>query len=212
MAPWLPALWIQPRAEDGTCASPTPTRRPASRACASVSPTEPISGSVNVTRGTARSSAGGPSWPRMSRTAMPAWYMAMWVNAPCPVTSPTAHSLSPARIRSSTATAGAPGSSPTLRQTASPCAPAPGPPLWLTTGRCSPSPPAASCAPSINPARLSEQIGPADHHLARNTPPIRALTADQPTLDTHHHQTRLRHVRRRSGSRSSGPGSPRRPP
>src|SRR5918995_2336946 len=50
----------------------------------------------------------------MSRTAMPAWYMAMGVNAPCPVTSPTAHSFSPARIHSSTVTAPAVLSSPRL--------------------------------------------------------------------------------------------------
>ena len=36
---------------------------------------------------------------------MPAWYIAMCVNAPTPVTSPTAHSRSPARIRSSTSSA-----------------------------------------------------------------------------------------------------------
>ena len=57
MKPSLPALWIQPRADDGTCAMPTRTSRPCSLACASVRPTEPISGSVKVTRGTAWYSA-----------------------------------------------------------------------------------------------------------------------------------------------------------
>ena len=75
---------------------------PCSRACASVSPTEPISGSVNVTRGTAWYSAGDTGWPRMSSTTMFAWYMDMWVNAPCPVTSPMAHTPGAARIWSST--------------------------------------------------------------------------------------------------------------
>src|SRR6266702_4209142 len=112
MSPSLPALWIQPRADDGTCVMPVRTVRPCSRACASVSPTEPLSGSVKVTRGTARYSAAGPSWPRISATAMPAWYMATWVNAPLPVTSPIAHTPSAARIRSSTAVALAVSSSP----------------------------------------------------------------------------------------------------
>ena len=37
----------------------------------------------------------------MSRTAISAWYMDMCVNAPWPVTSPIAHTPSPARIHSS---------------------------------------------------------------------------------------------------------------
>ena len=53
MTPSLPLLWIQPRLEDGTCAVPHATRIPASRACFSVMPTDPTSGSVNVTRLTA---------------------------------------------------------------------------------------------------------------------------------------------------------------
>ena len=57
MSPSLPALWIQPRADEGICARPVRTSMPCSLACASVSPTEPISGSVNVTRGTAWYSA-----------------------------------------------------------------------------------------------------------------------------------------------------------
>ena len=36
---------------------------------------------------------------------MAAWYIATWVNAPLPVMSPTAHSPSAARSRSSTAMA-----------------------------------------------------------------------------------------------------------
>ena len=51
---------------------------------------------------------------------MPAWYIAMWVNAPTPVTSPTAHSRSPARIRSSTSSARAAGSRPTVSSPISP--------------------------------------------------------------------------------------------
>ena len=75
---------------------------PCSRACASVSPTEPISGSVNVTLGTAWYSAAWCSVPRMSAITMPAWYMDMWVNAPVPTMSPIAQTPGAARIRSST--------------------------------------------------------------------------------------------------------------
>ena len=46
----VPGPWIQPRLDRSTSAVATATRRPCSRASASVSPTEPISGSVNVTR------------------------------------------------------------------------------------------------------------------------------------------------------------------
>ena len=51
MNPSLPALWIHPRAELGTWVRPVRTRSPAARACSSVRPTLPISGSVNVTLG-----------------------------------------------------------------------------------------------------------------------------------------------------------------
>ncbi len=54
MKPSLPALWIHPRAELGTWVGPVRTRSPAARACSSVRPTLPTSGSVNVTLGTAR--------------------------------------------------------------------------------------------------------------------------------------------------------------
>ena len=54
MKPALPSLWIHPRAEDRRSAVPVRTATPFERACASVGPTAPISGSVNVTRGTAR--------------------------------------------------------------------------------------------------------------------------------------------------------------
>ena len=54
MKPSLPALWIHPRAEYGTCTRPVRTRSPADAADADVRPTLPTSGSVNVTRGTAR--------------------------------------------------------------------------------------------------------------------------------------------------------------
>ena len=66
----LAALAIQPRVDEARSVVPTRTVSPASRACCSVIPTEPTSGSVNVTCGTAWYAAGGPSWPRMSRTAI----------------------------------------------------------------------------------------------------------------------------------------------
>src|SRR5205823_4904747 len=120
MKPSLPALWIQPRAEVIRSVYPVRTGTPRSRALASVSPTAPISGSVNVTRGSARWSAAGPPCPRMSRTTMSAWYIATWVNAPLPVTSPTPHSRSPARNHSSTSRNRASSGSPTLDRPSSP--------------------------------------------------------------------------------------------
>ena len=54
MNPSLPALWIHPRVELGIGYVPTRTSRPVARAAASLNPTEPISGSVKVTCGSAR--------------------------------------------------------------------------------------------------------------------------------------------------------------
>jgi len=54
MNPSLPGPWIQPRAEDGIGDTAVRTMSPLARACASVRPTAPISGSVKVTRGSAR--------------------------------------------------------------------------------------------------------------------------------------------------------------
>ena len=54
-------LAIQPRVEEARSVVPTRTLRPASRACFSVIPTEPTSGSVKVTCGTAVYDASGPS-------------------------------------------------------------------------------------------------------------------------------------------------------
>lgn len=51
--PWLPALWIQPRAVDGTWVAPTSTSTPASRAASSETLTDSTSGWVNVTLGSA---------------------------------------------------------------------------------------------------------------------------------------------------------------
>ena len=93
--------------------TPVLTATPRSLAWASVSPTDPISGSVNVTRGTAVYSAAWCSWPRMSATTMPAWYIDMCVKAPWPVTSPRAQSPGPARMCSSTGTARCASSIPT---------------------------------------------------------------------------------------------------
>src|SRR6266498_3940073 len=56
----------------------------------------------------------------MSRTTMSAWYMATCVNAPCPVTSPTAQSRSPARSHSSVSRKRSRSSSPTLARPRSP--------------------------------------------------------------------------------------------
>ena len=113
MNPSLPALWIQPRADCGTWLTLVRTVSPASRACRSVSPTAPISGSVKVTRGTAWYSAPQCSRPRMSSMTMPAWYMDMWVKAPLPVISPSAHTPGAARMRSSTGMARSRSSIPT---------------------------------------------------------------------------------------------------
>ncbi len=54
MNPRFPALWIHPRVDSGIWTRPTRTSMPCRRAASSFSPTEPISGSVKVTRGTAR--------------------------------------------------------------------------------------------------------------------------------------------------------------
>ena len=48
MNPSLPGPWIQPRVFDEICWAPTRTVSPSSRACCSVSPTRPTSGSVKV--------------------------------------------------------------------------------------------------------------------------------------------------------------------
>ena len=79
----------------------------------SVSPTAPISGSVKVTRGTAWYCAAKPGSPRMSAMTIPAWYMDMWVNAPLPVMSPSAHTPGAARRWSSTGMARRLSSMPT---------------------------------------------------------------------------------------------------
>ena len=52
--PSLPGPWIQPRVEDEVRLEPTRIFSPCSRAWCSVRPAEPISGSVKVTRGSAR--------------------------------------------------------------------------------------------------------------------------------------------------------------
>jgi hypothetical protein len=48
--PALPGPWIQPRVDADTWLIPTRTRMPCARACSSVSPAAPTSGSVKVTR------------------------------------------------------------------------------------------------------------------------------------------------------------------
>src|SRR6516165_1414528 len=73
MKPSLPALWIQPRADLGIGYTLVRTLSPRSLAWASVSPTAPTSGSVNVTRGTAWYWAGNDGSPRMSATTIRAW-------------------------------------------------------------------------------------------------------------------------------------------
>ncbi len=108
-----------------------------------MSPTAPISGSVKVTLGTAWYSAARPPWPRIARTAMSAWYMAIWVNAPLPVASPTAHTPGApgTRIRSSTGSARASSGTPST----------------LTPSRSSstrrPAATSSRCAPSRSPRR-----------------------------------------------------------
>ena len=65
----------------GRC--PPRTARPCSRAAASVSPTEPISGSVKVTRGSGPVVGRRPGRARGCRsTQMSAWYIDTWVKAP----------------------------------------------------------------------------------------------------------------------------------
>ena len=63
MIPSPPGPVIQPRVDPASGARPTATSSPASRACCSVRPTEPTSGSVKVTRGTAWYSASRASSP-----------------------------------------------------------------------------------------------------------------------------------------------------
>lgn len=60
MKPSSPTVWIQPRADCGISLGPVSALIPAARAPNSRSPTYPTSGSVKVTRGTARSSVGKP--------------------------------------------------------------------------------------------------------------------------------------------------------
>ena len=107
---------MKPRDDSSSFVLPVRTVSPASRACASVIPTPATSGSVKVVCGSAWYAAGGPSSPRMSRRAIAFWYIATCVNAPLPVTSPIAHSLSTpvTRIRSSTSRVRTPGSTPTV--------------------------------------------------------------------------------------------------
>ncbi len=45
---------------------------------------------------------------------------------------------------------------------------------------------------AVDPARLGDQVGGADHHLARDAPVVRALAADQPRLDARPRSVRLR--------------------
>jgi hypothetical protein len=51
--PGVPGPCTNPREDAATSAAPTATGIPAARAAASVAPTEPTSGSVKVTRGSA---------------------------------------------------------------------------------------------------------------------------------------------------------------
>ena len=160
---------------------------PCSRACASVSPTEPISGSVNVTRGTAWYSAGDTGWPRMSATTMLAWYMDMWVNSPCPVTSPMAHTPGAARrwsstgmVRPDSSTPSTPTPSPArsvrrpvATSTASAVTCAPASPDRVTVNR----PPSCRTAAAVAPVRTSmpSRAKTSPEQLAR----LRLLGRDQ---------------------------------
>ena len=52
----------------------------------------------------------------------------------------------------------------------------------------------STVAPSgqaVDAARLGEQVGGADHHLARDAAPVRALATDEPVLDPDHRQAGL---------------------
>ena len=109
--------------------STTRIRSPASRACASVSPTEATSGSVNTTCGTAAWSAVATCSPHGAVSTGPpaarapiaaptirASYLPWWVSGARPVTSPAAYSHSPSTPCTSpvSSTVSGPGSRPTV--------------------------------------------------------------------------------------------------